>query len=247
MLNKEFANKTIFISGAGTGIGAATALLYAAHGAHLVLVGRRLEPLEKTAMKVKELGGKAECHAIDVNNTTEMKKLISSLPQLDIAINNAGVEGPVGDFIDLNEDDFDHVMNTNLKSVWLCMQEQVRWMRKNQKPGQIINNSSIAGIRAFAGSSLYVASKHALIGMSQTIALEQIPFGIRINIVSPGAVETPMLDRIFSKQMEGLKRTQPNKRLAHPEEIAEAILWLTSEKSSFVVGHNLVIDGGRTI
>lgn len=247
MAQKDFENKTIFISGAGTGIGAATALLYASQGARLILVGRRKELLEQTALKIKDLGGKAECYALDLNQTQEMKNLISSLSNLDIAINNAGVEGPVGDFIDLSEDDFDHVMNTNLKSVWLCMQEQVRWMRKNQKPGQIVNNSSIAGIRAFAGSSLYVASKHALIGMSQTIALEQIQYGIRINIVSPGAVDTPMLSRIFSNQMERLKKSQPIKRLAQPEEIAEAIMWLTSEKSSFVVGHNLVVDGGRTI
>lgn len=243
----EFLNKTVFISGAGTGIGAATALLFAQNRANLILIGRNNENLEKTAQKAREYDVKVEIHSLDVNHTQKLKDLIASLSHLDIAINNAGVEGSIRDIIDLSEEDYDQVMNTNLKSVWLAMQEQVKWMRNHQKKGQIINISSIAGIRAFAESSLYVASKHALIGMSQAVALEQIQHGIRVNIVSPGAVDTPMLSRIFSSSWEGLIRSQPIKRLAQPQEIAEGILWLTSEKSSFLVGHNLVIDGGRSL
>lgn len=244
---KEFSNKTVFITGAGTGIGAATALLYAKEGADLVLIGRRKENLEETAIAASNFGAKVSIHSLDVNNTKSMNQLIVSLPKLDIAINNAGIEGAVGDIINLTSDDYDILMNTNVKSLWLCMQEQIRWFRSHQKPGQIINISSVAGIRAFAESSLYVGSKHAVIGMSQAVAIEQIRHGIRINIVSPGAVETPMLTRLFSKNMEALSKAQPIRRLAQPQEIAEAILWLTSEKSSFVVGHNLVIDGGKTL
>lgn len=243
----EFSNKCVFISGAGTGIGAATAELYAKLGADLILVGRRLQNLEATAKVAKDFGAKVSIHALDVNDTSSLQKLISSLPQLDIAINNAGIEGAIGDIINLTSQDYDILMNTNVKSLWLSMQSQIRWMREHQKPGQIINISSVAGIRAFAESSLYVGSKHAVIGMSQAAAIEQIKYGIRINIVSPGAVDTPMLSRIFSKNMEALSKAQPIKRLAQSKEIAEAIVWLTSEKSSFVVGHNLVIDGGKTL
>jgi len=244
---KEFSNKTAFITGAGTGIGAATALLFAKEGADLVLVGRRKENLETTAKIASDFGSKVSIHSMDVNDNTSLKNLITSLPQLDIAVNNAGIEGALGDIINLTSDDYDILMNTNVKSLWLCMQEQIRWMRDHQKPGHIINISSVAGIRAFAESSLYVGSKHAVIGISQSAALEQIRYGIRINVVSPGAVDTPMLSRIFSKNMDALSKAQPIKRLAQPQEIAEAIAWLSSEKSSFVVGHNLIIDGGKTI
>lgn len=244
---KEFSNKCVFISGAGTGIGAATAELYAKLGADLVLVGRRIQNLEATAKVAQDFGSKVSIHALDVNDTNALQKLISALPQLDIAINNAGIEGAIGDIINLTSQDYDILMNTNVKSLWLSMQSQIRWMRERQKPGQIINVSSVAGIRAFAESSLYVGSKHAVIGISQAAAIEQIKYGIRINIVSPGAVDTPMLSRIFSKNMEALSKAQPIKRLAQSKEIAEAIVWLTSEKSSFVVGHNLVIDGGKTL
>jgi NAD(P)-dependent dehydrogenase (short-subunit alcohol dehydrogenase family) len=246
-MTKEFSNKTVFISGAGTGIGASTAILFAQEGADLVLVGRRKENLEATAQTAKEFGTKISIHSLDVNDTASMKNLITSLPRLDIAVNNAGIEGSVGDITTLTSDDYDVLMNTNVKSLWLSMQEQIRWMRDHQKPGYIINISSVAGIRAFAESSLYVGSKHAVIGMSQAAAIEQIRHGIRINVVSPGAVDTPMLSRIFSKNMDALSKAQPIKRLAQPKEIAEAILWLSSEKSSFVVGHNLVVDGGKTI
>lgn len=244
---KEFSNKTVFITGAGTGIGAATAILYAKEGADLVLVGRRKENLEATAKAATDFGSKVSIHSLDVNNTMSVNQLIASLPKLDIAVNNAGIEGAVGDIINLTSEDYDILMNTNVKSLWLCMQEQIRWMRTHQKPGQIINISSVAGIRAFAESSLYVGSKHAVIGMSQAAAIEQIRHGIRINVVSPGAVDTPMLSRLFSKNMDTLSKAQPIRRLAQPQEIAEAIVWLTSEKSSFVVGHNLVVDGGKTL
>lgn len=248
MKTKEFANKTIFISGAGSGIGAATALLFAKEGARLILVGRRKEKLEAIAAQAaSEYGTITSIHSLDLNDTKSLRQLTSNLPHLDVAINNAGIEGAVGDITQLTAEDYDLLMNTNVKGLWISMQEQIRWMRSHQKSGNIINISSIAGIRAFPESSLYVASKHAVIGMSQAVALEQISHGIRINIVSPGTVDTPMLSRLFANSLEALANSQPAKRLARPQEVAEAILWLASDKSSFMVGHNLVIDGGKSI
>lgn len=246
MSSRSFAGKTVFISGSGSGIGEATALLFAKEGANLVLVGRRLEALEEVSRKAQKFGANVNVHSLDINNSVECRKLISSLPHLDIAVNNAGIEGSIGDTLDLSEADFDAVMNTNVKSLWVCMQEQVRWFRSQNKIGNIINISSIAGFRSFPHSSLYAASKHAVIGLSQSVALEQIQFGIRINIVSPGAIDTAMLRRIFPEGLSSLSDSQPLKRIGNPAEIAEAIAWLASESSSFVVGHNLVVDGGKT-
>jgi NAD(P)-dependent dehydrogenase (short-subunit alcohol dehydrogenase family) len=247
MIVTEFTNKTVFISGAGSGIGAATAKLFAQQGANLVLVGRRLENLRETAQAAKAYGTNVEVASLDVNNFTAVKDLIRALPNLDIAVNNAGIEGSVGDTLELAPDDFDIVMNTNVKALWHCMQEQIRWWRAHRKAGAMVNISSIAGIRGFTESSLYVASKHAVIGLSQAIALEQIKHQIRINIVSPGAVDTAMLRRIFPSGLDSVSESQPVKRTGNPKEIAEAIVWLSSEKASFVVGHNFVVDGGKTI
>lgn len=243
----EFAGKTVFISGAGTGIGAATAKLFAQRGADLVLVGRRAEKLQSVAKELAHYKRDVQTYNLDVNNLTAMEKLFVSLPRLDVAINNAGIEGSIGDSLTLEESDYDAVMNTNVKSLWFSMREQIRWFRRHQKAGAIINIASIAGIRGFPESSLYVTSKHAVIGLSQAVALEQIQHGIRVNVVSPGAIDTAMLRRIFSDNLSGVSANQPTKRVGLPEEIAEAIVWLASDKASFVVGHNFVVDGGKTI
>ncbi len=247
MSERSFTGKTVFISGAGSGIGEATALLFAEEGANLILVGRRLEALKNTALKAKNFGAKVEIISLDINDTSALRKLISDFPQLTIAVNNAGIEGSIGDTLDLSDADFDSIMNTNVKALWVCMQEQIRYFREKDQPGNIINISSIAGIRGFPESSLYVASKHAVIGLSQSVALEQIKYGIRINVVSPGSVDTAMLRRIFPEGLHGLTESQPLKRAGSPMEIAQAIAWLASEQSGFVVGHNLVVDGGKTI
>ncbi|MEY4616027.1 MAG: hypothetical protein RJB66_987 [Pseudomonadota bacterium] len=243
----NFKNKTVFISGAGSGIGAATALLFAQHQAHLILIGRRIENLQQTSLAAKQFGAKVDLLSLDINNLDEIRAFFSRIDRLDIAVNNAGIEGAVGDTLDLTEADFNHVMDTNVKALWVCMQEQIKWFRQHNQPGNIVNISSIAGIRGFAESGLYVTSKHAVIGMSQAIALEQIKHNIRINVVSPGSIDTPMLNRLFPNAAAEMGPSQPMKRIGKPEEIAEVILWLASEQSSFVVGHNLVVDGGRTI
>lgn len=247
MIHPDLVGKTAFISGAGSGIGAATALLLAKQGVHLILVGRRRETLEVTASHAKPLGVNVRVEAMDVNNNQEIQRLINSLPALDIAINNAGIEGAVGETLSLSESDYDAVMNTNVKALWNCLQQQIRWFREHHHKGAIVNLSSIAGFRGFANSSLYVASKHAVIGLSQAIALEQIQYGIRINAVSPGSIDTPMLNRLFPDAGSWMGQSQAIKRIGTPSEIADAIVWLCSESSSFVVGHNLVVDGGRTV
>jgi NAD(P)-dependent dehydrogenase (short-subunit alcohol dehydrogenase family) len=247
MDSNAFQGKRVLITGAGSGIGRATALSFAKEGADLVLVGRRLENLNEAAHQARQWGVHVDIHSVDVNQSNRLRELIAQQQQLDIAINNAGIEGSVGDTLELTETDYDMVMNTNVKALWIAMQEQIRWMRSHQKPGAIVNLSSIAGIRAFADSSLYVTSKHAVIGMSQTVALEQIAYGIRINVVSPGSIDTPMLNRLFPDAAAKMGPSQPLGRIGSPNEIAEAIVWLASDKASFVVGHNFVVDGGKTI
>ncbi len=245
--SNEINKQTVFISGASSGIGAATALLFAKQGANLILVGRRKEQLQKVAAEAESHGVQVSIFNCDINNTKEVKNIFESIQHLDIAINNAGIEGKINDTTLLEDEDYDLVMNTNVKALWHCMQEQIRWWRNRQVPGSIINVSSIAGIRGFAESSIYVASKHAVIGLTKAIALEQIRHGIRINSVSPGAIDTEMLRRIYPTNLDAVSRILPAKRVGESSEIAEAIVWLASQKSSYVVGHNLIVDGGKTI
>lgn len=247
MSYEEFKNKTVLITGAGSGIGLATAELFAAQGAHVVINGRDLKRLKKTESICKKLGGKVTVFAADLADPKKVTELFKSLKDLDVAVNNAGFEGRLGGIAELSLDDFDAAMGINVRALFQCMQEEIKLFRKKKKSGAIVNVSSIASLIGLPGSSLYVAAKHAVNGLTKTAALEQIKHQIRINAVCPGATETGMLSRIYNGDLKAAAASNPIGRLGEPKEIADAIAWLASGRSSFVVGHCLVADGGRTV
>ena len=175
-----------------------------------------------------------------------VKKVVDTYGRLDVAFNNAGVEGKWMPIIDLPEEQFDEVTAINVKGVWLCLKYEMQQMLKQGGGGAIVNMSSVAGLMGSAGASIYVASKHAVIGLTRTVALEGAKSGIRVNAVCPAVIETAMAERAFSDP-EVSKRVlsmHPVGRFGKPMEIAEAVLWLCSDRSSFMTGHYMVLDGG---
>ncbi len=259
-LNFEFKNKTYLITGAGSGIGRATAKLFYSQGANLILVGRQKSKLESLQSELSKLDlnekstnekGTVEIYSFDLSQTQQIDSLYQNFNKKDLIIdgyvNNAAIEGKIGSIDTLTLADFDECYNINVKSLWYSMQKQVQLFLKNKNQGTIVNISSIAGFKAIPESSLYVSSKHAVLGITKSVALEQIKHGIRVNAVCPGPVDTPMLDRIIADRKYKYENSLPTKRSAKPEEIGEAILWLSSPKSSYVVGSSFVVDGGTTI
>lgn len=244
----EFSGKKILITGSGSGIGRATALAFARHGSHLVLCGRNAANLGETGDLAQSAGAaQVDLEVVNLCEAAAVEALFQRLDRFDVAVNNAGIEGRIDDTTHLTLADFDEVMNINVRALWHCLKLEVGLLRRLGRPGAIVNVSSVAGLIGIPTSSLYVASKHAVIGFTKAVALEQIRNGIRVNALCPGSVETPMLNRIFPTGLESLGASHPIGRLATPDEMAEAILWLASEKSSYVVGHSLVVDGGRSI
>lgn len=247
-MNFEFKNKTALVTGSSFGIGKSTAIAFAKAGANVVLAdwAENNEVLEA----VKSLGAKAIFIKCDVSNETDMKKLhekcIEQLGSIDFAINNAGIEGKIAPCHELDTASFDKIININLKGVWLGMKFQINQMIK-QGSGVIINVSSIAGLVGITNSATYVASKHAVVGLTKSAALENSVNGIRINAVCPGVIQTPMIDRAIgnNKEMEeGYKNAIPMKRFGTPEEISGTILFLCSEAASYITGQTLTPDGG---
>ena len=245
-MTKEFSGKTALITGAGTGIGRAVAVGFAKLGADVIIVSRNREMLEQTAKDVAAAGGKAEIADFDLTDEAKTTSFFAGIKKLDFAVNNAGTEGRIDDISNLTMQDFDDTMNINVRALFQCVMEEVKFFRKNKVRGAIVNLSSVAGIVGIPTSSLYVASKHAVIGLTKAVALEQIKYGIRVNAVLPGGVDTPMMERIFPEGLTAIGSSYPIGRIAKPAEIAESILWLCSDKSSYVVGHSLTVDGGRT-
>ncbi len=245
-MQNEFKGKTALITGAGTGIGRAVAIGFAKEAANVILIGRNRDNLTETAKDVRSAGGHVEIVAMDLTNEKEVAHFFSKLGTLDYAINNAGTEGRIAEISEITMNDFDEAMNINVRALFQCVAEEVKHFRKHKKPGAIVNLSSVAGVVGIPTSSLYVAGKHAVIGLTKSVALEQIRNGIRVNAVCPGGVATPMMERIFPDGLDDIGKSYPIGRIAKPDEIAQSILWLCSEKSSYVVGHSLIVDGGRT-
>ena len=245
--------KIALVTGSGSGIGRVTAVTFAHEGATVVCADVNREAGEATAARIRESGGKAEFVAIDVTDDSQVQGLIARIVKthgrLDCAYNNAGIEGDVIDTHEASERNFDRVMAINVKGVWLCMKYEIRQMRK-QGAGTIVNTASAAGLVGFKSLPIYVASKHAVVGLTKTAALENAETGIRINAVCPGPVDTPMMERITSNEGQpGRKDFEafvPMHRYAVPQEIANAVAWLCSEQSSYVTGTALRVDGGIT-
>lgn len=247
-----FKGQVALVTGAGSGIGAAAALAYARAGAEgIVLAGRRRSELEKVADSVAELGVTALVAPTDVAQEAQVVALIDAgiqrFGRIDAAFNNAGIEGVFAPIQQCSAADFDATMAVNLRGVWLCMKYEMAAMAAARR-GAIVNTSSWLAHGAFPGSSIYSASKAALDGMIRALAQEGAEVGIRVNNVNPGIIDTPMLRRFGPLEvMTPFIQHTPMRRLGSAEEIADAVVWLSSDAAGFVTGQNLLVDGGYTI
>jgi NAD(P)-dependent dehydrogenase (short-subunit alcohol dehydrogenase family) len=240
----------VLITGALAGIGRATALAFAREGARLVVSGRRAAEGAKLAEEIRALGAEVEFIQADVRHEDEVRGLIdravARFGRLDVAINNAGTEGTPGPITDQSPESYAATFDTNVLGVLLCLKHELRVMSA-QKSGNIVNISSTFGRVGAPGASLYVASKHAVEGLTKSAALEGAPFGVRVNVIAPGPVETEMLSRFAGsdERKAGFAAGVPLKRLGRPEEIADAILFVASDKASFISGASIPVNGGK--
>jgi NAD(P)-dependent dehydrogenase (short-subunit alcohol dehydrogenase family) len=253
-MKNSFDGKVALVTGGGSGIGRAAALAFAEAGAKVVVSGRREAEGFETIALIKKAGGQGTFIRGDVSNEADVEKLVAqtvkTYGRLDAAFNNAGIEGEIGKPThEQSVANYRSVMDINVLGVLLAMKHEIGAMLKNGG-GSIVNNASVGGLVGFPGVSVYVASKHAVLGLTKTAALEYAKQGVRVNAVAPGGIETPMLNRFtggpgtdFSNQLAGM---HPIGRVGRPEEIAEAVVWLCSDKASFVTGLSLTADGGFT-
>ncbi len=243
--------RAVLITGALTGIGRATALAFARAGARVAVSGRREKEGKAFEAELQRLGADALFYRADVRNEEDVAALLEAVvarfEQLDAAVNNAGTEGQPGPVVDQTAESYAATFETNVLGTLLCMKHELRVLQ-NQGFGSIINVSSTMGSRGASNASLYVASKHAVEGLTKSGALEAALFGVRVNAVAPGPVQTDMLDRFTGSQdrKAGLLASIPLRRAGKPEELADAILFLASDKASFVTGQIIGVNGGRT-
>jgi NAD(P)-dependent dehydrogenase (short-subunit alcohol dehydrogenase family) len=245
-----FQGKVVLITGGTTGIGRATAVAFAKEGAKVVVSGRREPEGQETVGLIKAAGGDGLFVRADVSKEADVKAMIEAVlkayGRLDAAFNNAGVEQDPGPLTETTEAVYDQVMDINVKGVFLSMKHEIPAMLRTGG-GAIINNSSVAGLVGLANVPVYIASKHAVTGMTKAVALEYAKQGIRVNAVAPGGVETPMLDRFLTKiPKAALEAAHPVGRLGRPEEIAAAVLFLASPSAGFLTGQTVAVDGGWT-
>jgi len=249
-LHTDMQGKVALITGGTSGIGRDTAVLFAKHGAKVVITGRREAEGNETIALVKAAGGEGLFVKSDVSKSADVEtavhKTVEKFGRLDLAFNNAGIEGKWKPIIEQTEEDWDTVIDINLKGTWLCLKLEIQQMLKQGSGGAIVNMSSVAGLMGAGGAGVYVASKHGVIGLTRTAALEYATKGIRVNAVCPAVIETAMADRAFGDPAVGKRilAQHPIGRFGKPTEIAEAVLWLCSNKSSFMTGHYIVLDGG---
>jgi NAD(P)-dependent dehydrogenase (short-subunit alcohol dehydrogenase family) len=246
----DLHNKVALITGGTTGIGRDTAVLFAKHGAKVVITGRRETEGNETIALVRAAGGEGVFIKSDVAKSVDVEsavqKTVEIFGRLDLAFNNAGVEGAMGPLTEQTEENWDYVHNINVKGLWLSLKYEVRQMLKQGGGGAIVNMSSVAGIIGAAGLGVYIASKHAVLGLTKTAALEYASSGIRVNSVCPAVIETAMADRAFGDPAvsRAMLALHPLGRFGKPVEIAEAVVWMCSDKASFMTGQQLVLDGG---
>jgi NAD(P)-dependent dehydrogenase (short-subunit alcohol dehydrogenase family) len=248
VMETAFKNKVAIITGGSSGIGRATALAFAKKGAKVVVVD--WQESQETMKSIKDLGAEAIFIKCDVSKSADVKamveKTIAAFGRLDYAFNNAGIEGDSAPTADCTEENWDKTITVNLTGTWLCMKYEIPEMLKQGK-GSIVNCSSVAGLVGFEGLPAYVASKHGVIGLTKTAALEYAEQGIRVNAVCPGVIQTPMMDRLTGKKKEAIEQftaLEPVGRMGQPEEIANAVVWMCSDEASFVTGHAMAVDGG---
>ena len=249
-------DKVALVTGASSGIGRATAAAFAAKGAKVVLAARRQEELDSLVAEIESGGGKATAIKTDVSKAQDVERMVAhaidTYGRLDYAVNNAGIEGAIANIVDLAEDDWDSVLDINLKGNYLCLRYEARAMLAGGHGGAIVNVGSVNSFLGFPSGAAYVASKHGQIGLTTCASAELAPHGIRVNIVCPGFVDTPMHhrirgiigDEIFD---QGMVPQVHSRRVGKPEEIAASILFLCSDEASYITGTTLTPDGGFTL
>lgn len=245
-MDKLFSGKVALVTGAGSGIGEATALLYAQEGAQVIVSDINEKGGRLVVDKIKETGGDAFFIAADVSVAEQCEQLVAQTVarygRLDIACNNAGIGGEQNNIADMSVEGWNKVIAVNLSSVFYCMKYEIPAMLKNGK-GAIVNMASILGQVGFANSAAYVAAKHGVVGVTKNAALEFSSQGIRINAVGPAFINTPLLAALDEKIMKALVQIHPIGRLGEAREVAELVIWLSSDKASFVTGDYYPVDG----
>ncbi len=244
-------NKVILVTGGSTGIGRATAKVLGTEGATVIIADVQDQEGATTVEMVNDSGGKAEYHHVDVSDYEQVRALVTHVAEshgsLDGAFNNAGIEGPTAKILDVPVEAWERVIRVNLTGVFICMKCEIEQMVKQDSGGSIVSTSSAAGLIGIPGAASYNASKHGVIGLTKTIALEYASKKVRANAVCPGFIETPMLDRVTDasvKIRDQLIGAVPMRRVAQPSEIGETAAWLLSDKSSYVTGVAMPVDGG---
>lgn len=254
-MTKQLVGKVALVTGGGSGIGRASVLAFVTRGANVIVGDVDVEGGQETVRMVHESGGEAIFVHVDVAQPVEVEALINqaiaTYGRLDYAHNNAGIEGIRTSTADCSEENWDRVLDVNLKGVWLCMKYEIPQMIK-QGGGSIVNTSSVLGLVGYSGRAPYGASKHGVIGLTKAAALEYARQGIRINAICPGFIRTPMSEREISEVSQGdlakgeelVASAEPIGRMGSPEEVAETVVWLCSDAASFVIGHAMSVDGG---
>ena len=244
--------KVVVITGGASGIGRATALAFAQHGAKVIIGDVDLAGANDTVASIRDKGGEADCLQVDVTKSTDVKAMVArAVAQyggLDFAFNNAGLVGPTVGIVDTSEEDWAHVLATNLTGMWLCMKYEIPEMLKQGK-GAIVNNGSVTGLIGAPGAVANVSSKHGVTGLTKSAALQYATQGIRVNAVAPGNVRTPTLARLIAAHPAAeatLLSVVPQGRWCEPEEIADAVIFLCSDAASHITGHVMPVDGGWT-
>jgi Dehydrogenases with different specificities (related to short-chain alcohol dehydrogenases) len=252
----DFINKVAVITGASSGIGRATAEAFAAKGASVVLAARRENEAAALANEIKDKGGKASYVVTDVSVALEVERMVAhaieTFGRLDYAVNNAGIEGQFTSVAELTEEEWDRVLDINLKGTFLCLKYEARAMLAGGHGGAIVNVGSINSFLGFPYGAAYVSSKHALIGLTTSVSAELAPQGIRVNIVCPGITLTPMHQRargLLGDELYDsvLQQRVHTRRAGRPEEIARSIVFLCSDEASYITGTTLTPDGGFTL
>jgi NAD(P)-dependent dehydrogenase (short-subunit alcohol dehydrogenase family) len=246
----RFTGKVAFVTGAASGIGRATAVAFAAEGARLAILDRTEDALRETVDAVRNAGGEMLTLACDVSRPEEVEaavaRTVERFGRLDIAFNNAGVENKAAPVAEIALEEWDRILDINLRGTFVCMKHELAQMLR-QGGGVVVNTSSGAGIRGVAGGAASAASTHAIIGLTKSAALDYAKSNIRVNAILPGNIETPMMDRFTGGDIQKAIDLEPVGRLGKPEEIADAVLWMSADLGAFVTGAAISVDGGWSL